>query len=314
MRRFLTDMSADDLKVAYYCVSAVVIGLLGLNGWRQGVARQMMTLVSIVCAYAAAWFGASTAAPVFRFLGYPTQITTVIAGTIVGITTFLGLHGLRRILFRRTAQQPSAKARLSYGILGTLIGISFGVVLFLVTTGIVHALGLVAKARLDDVEREAQQAADGSRPALLGPEDDPGPIVRSMAKLGTALDEGRSGDFLHRYENVPAAHVFATLTKLGIMVTRPDAVDRFLSFPGVDKLTGNPKLIAVRNDPEVAQLLTSHSYIKLLRHEKVLALSADKEFNALIKKMDFEGALDFALGGADSPNRTPEAPAPPPDR
>jgi hypothetical protein len=300
-------MSGDGLKFTYYCVSAAIIALLGFNGWRQGVARQMMTLAAVLAAYAAAWFGASSAGPAFRFLGYPPQITTIIGGAVVGFATFAGVHGLRRIIFRRTAQQPSAKLRLSYGAFGALIGIVFGLALFLVTTGTIRALGLVAKSRLDDIEREKQKPADGTAKPSLAPEPDPGPIVRSIAKLGGALDEGKSGDFFHHYENVPAAHVFATLTKLGIMVSRPDAVERFLAYPGVDKLTSHPKLVAVKNDPEVAELLTSHSYIKLLRHEKVLALSADQEFNGLIKRMDFEKALDHALrGGGTAP--TPQPP------
>jgi hypothetical protein len=300
------DMSADDLKLAYYCGAGVAIGLLALNGWRQGVARQLMTLVSIVCAYVAAWLGGPLAAPAFRFLGYPPQITTVIAGVVVGCVTFIGLHGLRRILFKRTAQQPSSKARLSYGILGAAIGIAFGGLLFLVTTGTIRALGLVAQSRLEDIDKDAHQAMASAPKTPSFIEEDPGPLVRNIAKLGTALNEGTSGDFFHRYEKAPAAHVFVTLTKLGIMVSRPDAVERFLKFPGVEKLTSHPKLVAVKNDPEVAALLTSSSFIKLLRHEKVLALSADQEFNALIRKMDFEKALDHALQGSERPGVPPK--------
>jgi Colicin V production protein len=305
-------MSADELKLTYYGASALIIGLLGLNGWRQGFARQAMTLVSIVCAYAAAYFGAGSAAPAFRFLGYPPQITTVIAGGVIGLCTFLGLHGLRRILFKRTAQQPSTKVRLSYGILGALIGMAFGAFLFVVTTGVVRALGFVAKSRLEDMEKEARESPTGAPMPPLTPEDDPGAMVRSIAKLGTALDQGKSGDFFHRYEKAPAAHVFSTLTKLGIMISRPEAVDRFLKFPGVGQLTGHPKLVAVKNDPEVAALLASNSYIKLLRHEKVLALSADEEFNALIKKMNFEKALDHALQGVESAKAPPDPAGKPP--
>jgi hypothetical protein len=140
-------------------------------------------------------------------------------------------------------------------------------------------------------------------PDLLPPEE-PGPLVRSFAKLGTALDEGKSGEFLQRYDNVPATHVFATLAKLGIMVSRPEAVDRFLAYPGVEKLASHPKLIAVKNDPAVAELLLNRSFVRLLRHEKVVALANDAEFNALVKQMQFEKALDHAL----KPEKLPDAP------
>jgi hypothetical protein len=282
------DLSADILKAAYYGASVLFIAALGWNGWRQGVARQLMTLAAIGCAYAAAYYGASSAAPVFAFLKYPPQVTKIIGGAAVGCATFLGLHGLRRWIFKRTAQQKNAGVRLSYGILGAMIGVTFGSLVFLITTGLVRAVGEVAKSRLEDIEKEKQMHAS------LAPED-PGPLVRNFAKLTTGLGEGTSGKFLQRYDNVPATHVFATLAKVGIMVSRADAVDRFLSYPGVEKLTSHPKLLAVKNDPEIAELLNSSSFIKLLRHEKVLALANDGEFKKLMEQMEFEKALDFAL-------------------
>jgi uncharacterized membrane protein required for colicin V production len=282
------DLSADILKVTYYGASVLVIAGLGWNGWRQGAARQAMTLASVACAYAVAYYGASSAAPVFAFLKYPPQITTMIGGTAVGCATFLGLHGLRRLLFKRTAQQKNVTVRMSYGVLGAILGVAFGSLLFLLTTGLVRAVSTVAQSRIEDIEKENQ-----AEPKLV-PED-AGPLVRNFAKLGSALEEGKSGEFLQRYDKVPATHAFATLAKLGIMISRQDAVDRFLAYPGVGKLTSHPKLLAVRNDSEVANLLLSHSFVRLLRHEKVLALANDKEFNALVKEMEFEKALDHAL-------------------
>lgn len=297
------DLSADILKAAYYGVSAIFIAALGWNGWRQGLARQLMTLAAIACAYAAAVYGASSAAPVFAFLKYPPQVTKIIGGAAVGCATFLGLNGLRRWLFMLTGQHKSAGVRLSYGILGAILGVMFGALVFLITTGLVRAVGTVAQSRIEDIEKEKQIA-----PTL--PQQDPGPLVRNFAKLTSALGEGASGKFLQRYDNVPATHVFATIAKLGIMVSRPEAVDRFLSYPGVEKLASHPKLVAVKNDPEIEKLLNSRSFVKLLRHEKVLALANDSEFNTLMKQMEFEKALDFALK-PDKAYKLPEPPEPP---
>jgi len=293
------DLSADILKAAYYGAWVLFIAALGWSGWRQGVFRQLMTLAAIACAYAAAWYGASSAAPVFAFLKYPPQVIKIIGGTAVGCATFLGLHGLRRWLFRRTAQQKNAGVRLSYGVLGAILGVTFGSLAFLLTTGLVRTVGTVAKSRLEDIEKEKQIAG-------LVPPEDPGPLVRNFAKLDTALGEGASGKFLQRYENTPMTHAFATIAKLATMVSRPEAVDRFLSYPGVEKLASHPKLVAVKNDPEVANLLVNRSFVRLLRHEKVLALATDGEFNALMKQMEFEKALDFAL----QPGKPPALPPP----
>jgi uncharacterized membrane protein required for colicin V production len=293
------DVSADNLKTAYYGLSAILVAALGWSGWRQGVVRQLMTLLAIACAYVAAWYGASSAAPVFAFLKYPPQVTTIIGGAAVGCATFLGVHGLRRWFFKRTAQQKSPTVRLSYGILGAILGVTFGSLLFLLTTGFVRAVGVVAKSRIEDIEHEKHFSET--------PPEEPGPLVQTFAKLTSALGEGKSGKFLQRYDAVPATHVFATIAKLGIMVSRPEAVDRFLAYPGVEKLAFHPKLVAVKNDPEVFQLLCTRSFVKLLRHEKVLALACDTEFNALMKQMEFEKALDFAL----KPAQQPEPPQPP---
>jgi hypothetical protein len=214
------------------------------------------------------------------------------------------LNGLRRWIFKRTAQKKNPGVRLSYGILGAIIGVTFGSLVFLLTTGLVRAVSTVAQSRMEDIEREKHAAVP------LPPED-PGLLVRSFAKLGTALAEGKSGKFLQRYDDVPATHVFVTLAKLGIMVSRPEAVDRFLSFPGIEKLASHPKLVAVKNDPEVAELLLNRSFVKLLRHEKVLALANDEEFNTLMKKMEFEKALDFALKNPHPPEPPREALATP---
>jgi len=296
------DLSSDTIKIGYYGISAAFVALLGWNGWRQGFARQFMTLVSIACAYTAAWFVGPSAAPVFGFLKYPPQVTALISSAAVGITTFLALHGLRMFLVKRTAQHKNATVRLSYGILGAFINVVFGSLLFLLTTGAIRAISTVAQSRVEDHDKEVHES-----PKLIA--DDPGPLVRSFAKLGTALEEGKSGEFLQRYDKVPAAHVFTTLAKLGIMVSRPEAVERFLAYPGVASLAHHPKLVAVRNDPSVAELLNNQSFIKLLRHEKVIALANDEEFNALIKTMEFDKALDHAMKGAHLPDKAP-GPAP----
>ena len=72
----------------------------------------------------------------------------------------------------------------------------------------------------------------------------------------------------------------------------------------------------MKNDPEVFKLLESRSFIKLLRHEKVLALATDAEFKALMEKMEFEKALDFALEQPkpkeSSKNGQPPEPSQPP--
>ena len=50
------DWDADTLENIYYAGAALLVTYLTWNGWRQGVARQAMTIFAIASAYAVAWF------------------------------------------------------------------------------------------------------------------------------------------------------------------------------------------------------------------------------------------------------------------
>ena len=279
-------MSADALINAYFAASFIVVLLLAWNGWRQGVLRQLVTLAAIVSAYVIGWFGAESAAPLFRFLHFPAPITQIIGGVVAGLAAFLGIRTIGHIVCKQTAQQKPGAARASYGILGALIGLLFGSALFFVASSAIRMLGAIAQASLDSYQQEhpGQPAANA-----------PGSFITGLAKLGTALDSGNTGQFLRNNDPLPTERAFATLTKLGIMVSRADAVDRFINYPGIAELTNHPRLVELRNDPEIAELLKSQSYFRLLRHDKIIALASDPVFAAEIRKLEFDKALDFAL-------------------
>lgn len=282
----MKEWSADALVNAYFAVSFVIVLLLAWNGWRQGVLRQLVTLTAIVSAYIVGWFGAESAAPLFWFLHFPAPLTRVVGGVVAGFAAFLGIRTVGLIVCKQTAQQKPGATRASYGILGALIGLLFGSALFFVASSAIRMLGAIAQASLDSFHHEhpGQPVANT-----------PGSLITGLAKLGTALDSGTTGQFLRKNDPLPTERAFATLTKLGIMVSRADAVERFTSYPGIAELTNHPKIIDLKNDLEIAELLKSQSYYRLLRHDKIITLANDPLFAAEIKKLDFDKALDFAL-------------------
>ena len=279
-------MDADSLENLYYGIAAVVVAILTVHGWRQGVGRQFMTLLAIAAAYAAGFFGAGVIAPWFEFLKYPEPVTRVIGGVMAGLLTLLAFTTLGKFFFKRTSDQTQGSRRRNYGALGAVLGLAFGCLVFLVTSELVRLLGALAESNI------AATSQLRERPGMETTEVNP--VVSGLAKLSTALNGGGSGDFFRKVDPVPT-HVFTTLTKLGRMLSRPESVERFLTYPGVDELTRHPKLLALRNDPEVAQLLAGQSYFRLLRHEKVLALASDSEFAAQVKRTNFDAALDEAI-------------------
>ena len=273
--------SAGALVNAYFTIAILVIAWLAWNGWKQGVLRQIVTLIAVVSAYLVAWFGAESAAPLFWFLHFPAPVTQIVGGFVAGFAAFIGIRTVGHIVCKRTAQQKPGGARLSYGILGVIIGLLFGCALFLVANSAIRMLGTIARASVDST-------AHTSLPQ-------PDPLVSNLAKLGTGLENSSTSKFLSEHDPLPTQSAFATLTKLGIMVSSEDSLNRFTNYPGISELTNHPKLVELLRDREISTLLASKSYFRLLRHDKIVELAGDPAFAAEIKKLNFEKAIDFAL-------------------
>lgn len=290
-------MDADSLENLYYAIAAIAVAILTFHGWRQGVARQAVTLIAIAGAYAVGFFGASYVEPWFAFLRYPAPLTRIIAGAAAGMLTLLAITTLGRAFFKRNADRAPGAGRWIHGFFGAVLGLLFGGVIFMVATEFIRLVGALAQSNVQVVAAANSQKAE--------PDADVNPMVRGLARLSGALNSGGSGDFFKKVDPVPT-HVFATLTKLGIMVSRPEAVNRFLAYPGINELTHHPKLVELSTDPEVSRLLASQSYFRLLRHEKVVGLANDPAFSEQLKRTDFQQAIDHALK-----TPPPQPPSPP---
>ena len=290
-------MDPESLENLYYAGAACVVAILTVHGWRQGVARQAITLVAIASAYAVGFFGAGLVMPWFEFLRYPAPLTRIIAGAAAGLLTLMAITTLGRVFFKRTAERGPGSGRFAYGFFGALLGLVFGGVVFLVTTELVRLVGAVAQSNAQLVDQARANRGEAAAPM--------NPVVGGLARLTTALNDGGSGTFFRKVDPVPA-HVFATLTKLGVMVSRPEAVDRFLTYPGISDLTNHPKIVELASDPEVSKLLASQSYFRLLRNEKVVGLASDPGFAEQLKRTDFQQAIDHALTAPPAKRREPQ--------
>ncbi len=295
----MSELSPDALKSIYLLVIGIFTVFLAWSGWRQGVCRQLMTLLAIVSAYLMAWYAGGQVAPLFEFLRYPEPLTRLIGSFVAGLASFFAIRTLRLLFFKKTAQQKPGALRISSAALGAMLGVVFGGVLLILSSDVIRMLGAIASMHVRMAEVHKHQpppvVVEGQpEPPAAPPIEEPNMLIRGLAKLSDALDTGSTGDFLKRYDPVPTK-VYATVAKLALMVANPDALNRFLAYPGVEKLAHHPKLIALRNDPSVAALLASNSYLKLLRHEKVVSLASDPEFAAEIRRVNFDEALNAAL-------------------
>jgi hypothetical protein len=72
-------------------------------------------------------------------------------------------------------------------------------------------------------------------------------------------------------------------------------VDRFLSYPGAKTLLAHPKIAALQNDPVITRDLINRNYFALIRNPRIVTAANDTEIGELMRKFEFEKALDYAL-------------------
>ena len=132
-------------------VSFAVVLLLFevIRGYRLGLPRQLMRGAAVIGAYAAAYFGGKLMVPLLRpILKWPDFIVSMIGGALLAIVVYGVIASLGSLLFKRTAQHPSASVRLIYGFSGALTGIVFGLFfIWLILVGI-RSVGSIADAQV----------------------------------------------------------------------------------------------------------------------------------------------------------------------
>jgi uncharacterized membrane protein required for colicin V production len=290
-------LDADTLKTAYLSGCGVVTALLVWSGWRQGAARQGMSLLAVAGAYAVGFFGRKMARPLFDFLGYPDFITEIIGGFAAGLLTYITVYGLSRVFFKPTRGIADRVSRIRSGTFGSVLGLVFAALILVLCFYAVRMMGTIASSKIHVIQ--AEQAAHKQNPSAPIPEE-PGALIKGLAMLNDALNEGQTGEILHSVDHIPP-NVYAMLFKLGIMASSEEAMSRFLDYPGVSALANEPRLKALTKDPAIAELLISKSYLRLLRNEKVVALANDSDFAARLRAMDFDKAMDHAIKGDNPP-------------
>jgi hypothetical protein len=68
-----------------------------------------------------------------------------------------------------------------------------------------------------------------------------------------------------------------------------------LTFPGARELSEHPKIVALRNDPEIADLIAQGRFLDLLQNPRIIEAANDPVLAERIRKFDIRRALDFAM-------------------
>jgi len=290
-------------QLAFVSFAIVLIVFEVIRGWNRGIARQLARLAALIAAYFAAFFGGTFIVPLARpFVNLPDRVVSIVAGAALALIIYAIIYGLGSALFKRTKQYDSATARVVCGLGGAVVGLFFGSFLVWVIIVGVRSLGTIADARVR--QQSANQAATAPERTLhavdvrrrlageLPPEDSS--VMVSLARLKNSLELGSVGDLVKKTDVVPS-QTYETLGKIGQMVSTPESADRFLSFPGAQQLSNHPRLVAIREDPEVARLIQEGRYFELLQNQRVKDALNDPTLIDQIKGFDLKRALDYSL-------------------
>lgn len=296
-------VSGSPLWQTVFVSFATVLMLFQIaRGWRLGLPRQLVRIAAVVSAYSAALWGGPALLPLLRpWLKVPDFVLAAFGGAILAMILYSVINTVGALLFKRTGQQSSSIVRVVYGSTGAFLGILFGLFfLWLLVVGI-RTLGAIAEAEVNARapsnipafdERMARTRGPAPRTTVNVP--DQNSLTFSLARLKKSIELGTVGDVVKQTDVLPSG-IYETLGKVGEIFARPERASRFLSYPGVTELVDNPKLLALRADPEIANMIQQGRLLDLLQDERLIEAANDPELRAQLKRFNFKGALDHAL-------------------
>jgi Colicin V production protein len=290
-------------QVVFISFGVILILFEVLRGWRLGLMRQIMRLIALGAAYAAAFLGGTLLVPAVRpFFKMPDPILSILCGAILAVAAYMLVSGIGAILFKRTSQQESRWLYLIYGFAGSILGLFFGLFLLWLTVASVRTVGALAEgqagsrsgAATHSAQDPTSRALEVRRRFLSEPEDRTQTLARSLARLKNSLELGLLGSVLKNTDPISQS-TYEILEKAGTVLSSPERTQKFLTFPGARELAEHPKIVALRSDPEIADLIAQGRFLDLLQNPRVIEVANDPVLAERIRKFDIQRALDYAL-------------------
>jgi len=280
-------------QLIFVSFALVLILFEVVRGWRRGAVRQVVRLFALGAAYAVAFFGGRMLLPLARpFLRAPDFFISIVTGAILALVVYAGITMLGAILFKSTGQQSAGIVRLLYGVCGAALGVFFGLFGVWLMVVAIRSVGAIANGDLRTNATVQHQPA----PLTARPQPSPSapPIAVSFAKLKNSIELGSLGEIVRAVDVVPA-QAYQALGKVGTVVSHPESAERFLSYPGAKELTENAKIVALRDDPEIIQLIQQGRFLDLLQNPKLIEAMNDPALASQLRRFDLQKALDYAL-------------------
>jgi hypothetical protein len=298
----LQAVAGSPLWQAVFISFAVVLILFEVvRGWRLGLLRQLVRVAALAAAYAAAVFGGRLLVPIARpFLKMPDIVLSILAGAVLALVIYAFGTSMGMVLFKRTDQQNSKLVQLIYGFAGAIVGLFFGAFILWTIVASVRAVGAVADAQVRSQASSPKAGQSATLRALAvrrrffsEPNTGSTALATSLARLKNSLELGPLGNAVKQTDPVPLK-TYEMLEKVGRVFSSPERAQKFLTFPGARELSEHPKIIALRDDPEISEMIAQGRFLDLIQDQRLIDAANDPALANRIKKFDLQHALDYA--------------------
>jgi hypothetical protein len=247
-------------------------------GWRRGLIRGGLHFGAFV---ASGLIGMLVGQTVGAVVGVVLPGVAFLAGLLTGAAVALLILGvclfLGAVLFKRTSQQPPGLVRWTFGAGGAVFGLLTGLFILWGAVSIIRTSGAVAKSGM-----AGQKSQEASAP------------LRTFAMLKDSLEMGPVGDIVESIDILPS-ETYEHMMRLGQLAKNPDAMMRFLDYPGMQEIINHPRMQALLQDPVVVQSAENKNFVTLIQSRTVLNAATDSSLQKLVMALDLEKALDYAM-------------------
>jgi uncharacterized membrane protein required for colicin V production len=284
-----TAASNDSLQWVFFGIAGLFVLYQMGCGWRRGMMREACRILALVCSYAAGWFGGPMVAPSLRRIGFPDLVLSALAGFGLGVVTFLAISLQAAILFKKTSQQKVGLIRFGYGLIGSLLAMVFGLIFVWVSLLGIRVLGSFAQGEI-----AARRVAIEQNKNVKDPPPETGMAISNMADLKDSLDHGVAGPLIESVDPLPP-RVYTIINKMTAITSNIESAKRFLAYPGAHQLATDPRVTVLCDDPAVARQVKAKDLMGLMKNPRLVEALNDPGLVAMLKKFEFEKALDYAL-------------------
>jgi uncharacterized membrane protein required for colicin V production len=288
----------DSYQAAFFIGAVLFVLFTAWHGWRLGIVRQVISILALAAAYIIGYFGGGTLGPLLhRFIDFPERALAVLGAVVLGFVIYCCIVLVGAIAFKKTSQQSVGLVRLGYGASGAMCGAMYGLFLVWIVVLAIRLLGSVAETQIA-VARNPRLSLNGPTPTPTPSPTPPSAMIRGLAHMKQSLEQGAAGSVVQQVDPIPGT-LYTVLHKLGLMVSDEKKVDRFLSYPGVKPLLDHPKIAALQNDQQITRDILNRNYLALIRNPRIVTAANDTEIGELMRKFEFEKALDYAIHGPE---------------